>query len=95
MSKIPLVSEAVIDTVIRDLESQYIEKKQTETMNHLIDFWRDFKKDQPALSALLLKELQTARGTVEKGYIAHGAWVVYKALKVQEEVDELNEAWGD
>ena len=41
MSKIPLVSEAVIDTVIRDLESQYMEKKQTETMNHLIDFWRD------------------------------------------------------
>lgn len=95
MSKIPLVSEAVVDTVIRDLESQYIEKKQTETMNHLIDFWRDFKKEQPALSALLLKELQTARGATEKGYIAHGAWIVYKALKVQEEVDELNEAWGD
>ncbi len=30
MSKIPLVSEAVIDTVIRDLESQYIEKKEIE-----------------------------------------------------------------
>ena len=28
MSKIPLVSEAVIDTVIRDLESQYIEKNK-------------------------------------------------------------------
>ena len=95
MSKIPLVSEAVIDTVIRDLESQYIKKKEIETMNHLIDFWRDFKKEQPALSALLLKELQAARGTVEKGYIANGAWVIYKALKVQEEVDELNEAWGE
>lgn len=95
MSKIPLVKQEVIDTVIRDLESQYIKNKEIETMNHLIDFWRDFKKEQPALSALLLKELQQARGTVEKGYIAHGAWLVYKALKVQEEVDELNEAWGD
>ena len=95
MSKIPLVSEAVVDTVIRDLEVQYIKSKEIQTMNHLIDFWRDFKKDQPALSALLLKELQAARGTVEKGYIAHGAWLIYKALKVQEEVDELNEAWGD
>jgi len=95
MSKIPLVTEAVVDTVIRDLESQYIKNKEIETMNHLIDFWRDFKKEQPALSALLLKELQAARGTVEKSYIAHGAWVIYKALKVQEEVDELNEAWGD
>ena len=74
---------------------KYFSKKKGESVNHLIDCWRDFKKEQPALSALLLKELQSARGTAEKGYIAHGAWIIFKALKVQEEVDELNEAWGD
>ena len=95
MSKMPIVSEEVIKTIIRDLESQYNEVKEVETLNHLIEFWREFKKDQPALSALLLKELQTAKGRVEKGSIAHGAWVVYRSLKVQEEVDEMNEAWGN
>jgi len=96
MSKIPLVKQEVVDIIARDLELQYNDiKKKGESVNHLIDFWRDFKKEQPALSALLLKELQGARGVAEKGYIAHGAWIIFKALKVQEEVDELNEAWGD
>ncbi len=95
MSKMPTVSDEVIATVIRDLMSQYDESKNKETLNHLIDFWREFKVDQPALSKLLIKEMQAARGSVEKGYIAHGAWLVYKALKVQDEVDEMNELWGN
>tara|TARA_R110002012_G_scaffold310353_1_gene518506 strand:+ start:325 stop:603 length:279 start_codon:yes stop_codon:yes gene_type:complete len=91
----PVVSEEVIKSIVRDLEAQYNEVKEVETLNHLIEFWREFKIAQPALSALLLKELQSAKGRVEKGYIAHGAWVVYKALKVQEEVDDMNQAWGE
>ena len=44
--------------------------------------------------AELLKEIKDARSTIEKGYIAHGAWMVYKALKVQSEADEMNKLWG-
>ena len=95
MSEMPIVTEDVIKTIVRDLESQYDEKNQVETLNHLVDFWRDFKVEQPALSALLLKELRAAHGSTQKGYIAHGAWLVYKALTVQAEVDDMNEAWGD
>ena len=56
MSEMPIVTEDVIKTIVRDLESQYDEKNQVETLNHLVDFWRDFKVEQPALSALLLKK---------------------------------------
>ena len=84
MSELPKVSKEVIDVIAHDIERQYID---TGTLNHLIDFWKDFKIDQP--------EIKAARSTTEKGYIAHGAWIVYKALTVQSEADEMNELWGD
>lgn len=92
MSELPIVTKEVINVIGHDIERQYVD---TGTLNHLIDFWKDFKIDQPALAALLLKEIKQARGTTEKGYIAHGAWIVYKALTVQLEADEMNELWGD
>ncbi len=92
MSELPIVVKEVIDVIAHDIERQYVD---TGTLNHLIDFWRDFKVDQPALAALLLKEIKQARSTTEKGYIAHGAWIVYKALKVQSEADEMNKLWGE
>ncbi len=92
MSELPRVAQEVIDVIAHDIERQYVD---TGTLNHLIEFWRDFKIEQPALAALVLKELQQARSKTEKGYIAHGAWIVYKALKVQSEANEMNELWGD
>ena len=92
MCELPTVSKEVIDVIAHDIERQYVD---TGTLNHLIEFWRSFKIEQPALSELVLKELQEARGKREKAYIAHGAWIVYKALKVQTEANEMNELWGD
>ena len=92
MSELPKVSQEVIDVIAHDIARQYVD---TGTLNHLIDFWKDFKIDQPELATLLLKEIKAARSTTEKGYIAHGAWMVYKALTVQSEADEMNELWGD
>ena len=92
MSELPIVTKEVVDVITHDIERQYAD---AGTLNHLIDFWRDFKEDQPALAALLLKEIKEARGATQKGYIAHGAWMVYKALKVQSEADEMNELWGE
>jgi hypothetical protein len=91
LSKLPTVAKEVIDVIAHDIERQYVD---TGTLTHLIDFWRDFKVEQPALAQLLLKEIKDARSTIEKGYIAHGAWMVYKALKVQSEADEMNKLWG-
>ena len=92
MCELPIVAKEVIDVITHDIERQYVD---TGTLTHLIDFWKDFKLDQPALAELLLKEIKEARSTTEKGYIAHGAWIVYKSLKVQSEANEMNEFWGD
>ena len=91
MSKIPLVTEDIIDVLKRDL------KRSTDIngVNHLIDFWKDFKVDQPALSDLLLKELKAVGNSTAKGYMAHGAFIIYNALKTQLEIDEMNDAWGE
>tara|TARA_B100000401_G_C52411704_1_gene533848 strand:+ start:359 stop:634 length:276 start_codon:yes stop_codon:yes gene_type:complete len=91
MSKIPVVSEELIAVLKRDLKRS----TDIEGVNHLIDFWREFKKDQPALSELLLKELKTVESSMAKGYMAHGAFIIYNALKNQLEIDEMNEAWGE
>ena len=42
MSKIPVVSEELIAVLKRDLKRS----TDIEGVNHLIDFWREFKKDQ-------------------------------------------------
>ena len=70
-----------------------------ENLDRLESEWTEsFEHQRKAISEEILaieKEMQAARGSVEKGYIAHGAWLVYKALKVQDEVDEMNELWGN
>jgi|TARA_Y100001938_G_scaffold109731_1_gene150060 hypothetical protein len=91
MSKIPVVNEELIEVLKRDLKKS----STIEGTNHLIDFWRDFKRDQPALADLLLTEMRLVKNPKEKGYLAHGAFIIYHALRVQLEIDEMNEAWGE
>ncbi len=92
MAELPKVSKDVTNVIKHELGRQDTDKL---ALSHLVEFWSKFKIDQPELAALLLEEIKRAKGVADKGFIAHGAWLVYKALKVQEEVDEFNEAWGD
>tara|TARA_R110000744_G_scaffold209800_2_gene328805 strand:+ start:291 stop:611 length:321 start_codon:yes stop_codon:yes gene_type:complete len=90
MSKIPLVSIKVVEVLKRDLEKS----SDLQGITHLVEFWREFKIDQPALATLLLEELKTVDDPRVKGYLAHGMYLVYNALKTQLEIDEMNEVWG-
>ncbi len=91
MSKIPVVIEDLIEVFNRDL----MMSSNIEGTNHLIDIRRDIKRDQPALADLLLTEMRLVKNPKEKGYLAHGAFIIYHALRVQLEIDEMNEAWGE
>lgn len=92
MSKIPKVSKEVTDVIKHELSRQAIDKA---SLSYLIEFWAQFRIEQPELAALLVEEIKGAKGTKEKGFIAHGAWLVYKSFQVQSEADEMNKQWGN
>ena len=68
--------------------------RDKERADHLKSFWKEFKLEQPELAAILAKEMEAFKGVGEMGAFAHGAWLVYAALKSQQEADEMNEEWG-
>ena len=92
MAELPKVSKDVTNVIKHELGRQDTDKL---ALSHLVEFWSKFKKDQPELAALLLEEIKRAKGVADKGYIAHGAWLMYKSFKVQLEADEMNKQWGD
>ena len=92
LAELPKVSKDVTNVIKHELGRQDTDKL---ALSHLVEFWAKFKIDQPELAALLLEEIKRAKGVADKGFIAHGAWLMYKSFKVQLEADEMNEEWGD
>lgn len=92
MSKLPKVSKDVVNVIKHELGRQDTDKL---ALSHLVEFWAKFKTEQPELSSLLLEEIKRAKGAAEKGFIAHGAWLMYKSFQVQSEADDMNKQWGN
>ena len=92
MSKLPKVSKNVTNVIKHELGRQ---DTDTLALSHLVEFWAKFKIEQPELAALLLDEIKRAKGAAEKGFIAHGAWLMYKSFQVQSEADDMNKQWGN
>lgn len=92
MAELPKVSKDVINVIKHELGRQETDKL---ALSHLVEFWAKFKIDQPELAALLLEEIKRTKSIAEKGFIAHGAWLMYKSFQVQLEADEMNKQWGD
>ena len=57
-------------------------------------FWALFKKEQPNLIKIMVKEMKGFKSEKLKAAFAHGVWMTYMALKSQEEADDMNENWG-
>jgi hypothetical protein len=93
MKKLPIVSKEIRGALFKDLSgsSSVIDSR----IDELLQFWHGFEKEQPAISSFISEELRRIPTAVGKGAYIQGAWLVYKSLKVQLEVDELNEVWGD
>ena len=62
-------------------------------MKYLESFWARFKKDQPHLAKLVVREMNSFKSDKSAAAFAHGVWITYAALQSQEEADELNENW--
>ena len=92
LAELPKVSKDVINVIKHELGRQETDKL---ALSHLVEFWSKFKIDQPELAALLLEEIKRTKSIAEKGFIAHGAWLMYKSFQVQLEADEMNKQWGD
>ena len=92
MAELPKVSKNVTNVIKHELGRQ---DTDTLALSHLVEFWAKFKIEQPELAALLLEEIKRAKGVSDKGFIAHGAWLMYKSFQVQLEADEMNKQWGD
>ena len=92
MAELPKVSKDVTNVIKHELGRQDTDKL---ALSHLVEFWAKFKIDQPELAALLLEEIKRAKGVADKGFIAHGAWLMYKSFQVQLEADDMNKQWGN
>ena len=92
LSELPKISKEVTNVIKHELDRQDTDKA---SLSYLMEFWAQFRIEQPELAALLVEEIKGAKGTKEKGFIAHGAWLVYKSFQVQSEADEMNKQWGD
>ena len=74
--------------------SEKIESKDfIKTVDSLMKFWAEFDKEQPGLSKILSKELIKFKKSGEKSAFLQAAWIVYRSLQVQLEVDNLNKDW--
>ena len=63
-------------------------------LKELGSFWSKFKKDQPHLVKIIVREMKAFKTEKQKAAFAHGVWMMYTALKSQEEADEMNRDWG-
>ena len=93
MSKIPEVRKGIEHSIRRTLEG--MQKSDDKGLKYLESFWARFKKDQPYLAKLVVREMNSFKNNKSAAAFAHGVWITIAALQSQEEADEMNENWGD
>ncbi len=91
MTRMPQVRKEVGYSIYRTIDAL---GELEEKSKYLSGFWSDFKKEQPDLHAIITKELLSFEKQDQMGAFAHGVWIVWAALKSQQEADEMNESWG-
>ena len=96
MSNIPKVRKGIEQSIRKTLENMGAAKGKgkEEGVIYIESFWAKFKKDQPYLSKLVLREMMSFKSDKVAAAFAHGVWVTYAALQSQEEADDMNENWG-
>jgi hypothetical protein len=93
MSKLPIVKSEIGYSLYRTIKG--IKEPTDEQVTYLEEFWAEFKKDQPELAKLIIKEMGAfSPNKKAMAAYAHGVWLCYAALKSQQEADEMNENWG-
>ena len=92
MSKIPNVQKGIDASLLKTVDK--VREGDVEGLEYLHAFWEQFKKDQPHLHKLIIKEMNKFKSQKIMAAFAHGAWMLYAALKSQEEADEMNRDWG-
>ena len=92
MSKIPTVKKEIYYSLRKTVQS--MSGSKDKGLRELAKFWGKFKKDQPNLAKIIVKEMKAFKTEKQKAAFAHGVWMTYTALKSQEEADEMNENWG-
>jgi|TARA_R110000751_G_scaffold137472_2_gene240891 hypothetical protein len=91
MTKMPEVRKEVAYSIYKTIDGlEGLEEKS----KYLSDFWNKFRKEQPELHTIITKELMGFEEKDQMGAFAHGVWLVWAALKSQQEADEMNENWG-
>tara|TARA_R110000744_G_scaffold1739_1_gene6266 strand:- start:2729 stop:3007 length:279 start_codon:yes stop_codon:yes gene_type:complete len=91
MTKLPHVRKEVSYSLYRHIDSL---EEFSEKSAYLSEFWQEFKKEQPELHTIVIKELTSFKNKEQMGAFAHGVWLLWAALKSQQEADEMNENWG-
>ena len=71
--------------------SQNIQSSVSSVLSNLVS--RTISKVTTSISEKY-EELEDIKSPQLKGHLAHGAYLLYNALKTQLEIDEMNEAWG-
>ena len=91
MTKMPQVRKEVAYSIYKTIDGLGELEEKSE---YLSGFWNKFKEEQPDLHAIVTKELLAFEERGQMGAFAHGVWLVWAALKSQQEADEMNENWG-
>ena len=92
MSKIPIVKKEIYYSLKKTVQG--MSGSKDHGLKELGKFWGKFKKSQPNLVKIIVKEMKSFKTERQKAAFAHGVWLLYTALKSQEEADEMNEDWG-
>ena len=92
MSKIPKVKKGIEHSLSKTVQD--MKKGPDKGLIHLGAFWTAFRKDQPYLAKLIIREMKQFKSQKLMSAFAHGVWMTYAALQSQEEADEMNDDWG-
>ena len=90
MTRMPQVRREVAHSIYRTIDGLEELEDKSEYLN---DFWNKFKKEQPDLHTIITKEMLAFEERGQMGAFAHRVWIVWAALKSQQEADEMNESW--
>ena len=91
MTRMPQVRKEIAYSIYKTIDGLEELEEKSEYLN---SFWNKFKKEQPDLHTIITKELMAFEERGQMGAFAHGVWIVWAALKSQQEADEMNENWG-